>query len=309
MKHIKWKVKKWNGKDAAISFTFDDGDISQATDVLNLLNERGIKGTFFLIGNQIQYLDEWKEALRKGHEIGNHSLSHLTPDKWIDASEISEICGAQVKLSEAFNTDVLSFAYPYTFVTDDMVEILEKTHLSARAGISETTYMKVTDDPMWYKLPSQIAFSYLRFQDYKKWMDETFKNEAWTILQFHALEGTDNGYQPIRKDLFARILDYANQENVWVAPFGKISAYWRAQKEIEKANVKESENEIIIDWEVPAVLPGNTYVLMELEAIFNEKFVVKQGDSIILPNHENSYKILFSEGKLTIQCGGNENGK
>ena len=61
-----------------IAMTFDDGPSPELTPkLLDMLKARGIKATFFVIGqNAAQYPDILKRMVAEGHEIGNHSWSH-----------------------------------------------------------------------------------------------------------------------------------------------------------------------------------------------------------------------------------------
>jgi peptidoglycan-N-acetylglucosamine deacetylase len=63
---------------AGIHLTFDDGPHPTATPaVLNILKERNIHATFFLLGQNVeQYPDIAKQVVSDGHQIGNHSYSH-----------------------------------------------------------------------------------------------------------------------------------------------------------------------------------------------------------------------------------------
>jgi peptidoglycan/xylan/chitin deacetylase (PgdA/CDA1 family) len=70
------EVLPWNGHQAAVSLTFDDGNPSQLDVAIPELNKYGFHGTFFLIANHLDRLDDWKKASAQGHEIGNHSLDH-----------------------------------------------------------------------------------------------------------------------------------------------------------------------------------------------------------------------------------------
>lgn len=70
-----------------IAITFDDGPHPVLTPkLLDMLKARGIKATFFLIGqNAAEYPDIVKRIAAEGHELGNHSWSHpqltkLSPD-------------------------------------------------------------------------------------------------------------------------------------------------------------------------------------------------------------------------------------
>ncbi len=69
----------WRGKmdSNAIALTFDDGPSGDTESILDVLNEYGIKATFFMVGSQVERLPEVaRRVTREGHQIGNHSLSH-----------------------------------------------------------------------------------------------------------------------------------------------------------------------------------------------------------------------------------------
>lgn len=61
-----------------VALTFDDGPSAAYTqEILDVLEDNGIKATFFLVGKEIQ--SNPIEALRimaAGHEVGNHSFTH-----------------------------------------------------------------------------------------------------------------------------------------------------------------------------------------------------------------------------------------
>lgn len=62
-----------------VALTFDDGPRPITTQrLLDGLNERGVKATFFLIG---QYVECWPEVVermaREGHQIGIHTYDHV----------------------------------------------------------------------------------------------------------------------------------------------------------------------------------------------------------------------------------------
>ena len=61
-----------------VALTFDDGPTPEGVDaVLRELEPRGIKATFFLIGNRMERFPGQAERLvSAGHELGNHTYSH-----------------------------------------------------------------------------------------------------------------------------------------------------------------------------------------------------------------------------------------
>ncbi|MCA1814843.1 MAG: polysaccharide deacetylase family protein [Acidobacteria bacterium] len=70
----------WRGVGAtsAVALTFDDGPSQEDTGaILDLLAERGLKATFFMIGGAVEGLPRVaRRVAAQGHEIGNHSYSH-----------------------------------------------------------------------------------------------------------------------------------------------------------------------------------------------------------------------------------------
>ena len=61
-----------------IALTFDDGPHPYYTnEILGILDEYGIKATFFFVGQNVEYYPEVAEkVLEGGHEIGNHTYTH-----------------------------------------------------------------------------------------------------------------------------------------------------------------------------------------------------------------------------------------
>jgi peptidoglycan/xylan/chitin deacetylase (PgdA/CDA1 family) len=61
-----------------IALTFDDGPHPRYTpEILDILDEYGVKATFFVVGENVSYYsDIVKEEIARGHEIGNHTYEH-----------------------------------------------------------------------------------------------------------------------------------------------------------------------------------------------------------------------------------------
>jgi len=75
---VKHSYTSCNVSGTYIAMTFDDGPSAQLTPkLLDILKERGIKATFFLVGkNVVEYPDIVRRMAEEGHEVGNHSWSH-----------------------------------------------------------------------------------------------------------------------------------------------------------------------------------------------------------------------------------------
>lgn len=69
----------WRGRadTDAVALTFDDGPSADTERVLDLLDEYGVRATFFMVGRQVERFPRTaRRVAESGHEIGNHSYSH-----------------------------------------------------------------------------------------------------------------------------------------------------------------------------------------------------------------------------------------
>ena len=72
MKHI------YSSDTKRAFLTFDDGPSSNTNQILDILNERGIKATFFVLGSNVEKNPEMvKRMYDEGHFIANHGYSHV----------------------------------------------------------------------------------------------------------------------------------------------------------------------------------------------------------------------------------------
>ena len=109
-----------------VALTFDDGPYSPYTEqILDVLKEKDIKATFFVLGyNAERNIETIKRIVNEGHQLGNHSYSHLNfkkSSKEKISEEISttneilfKITGQKVKIMRpplgAKNFDVVNAA-------------------------------------------------------------------------------------------------------------------------------------------------------------------------------------------------------
>lgn len=78
-------------EEKMIALTFDDGPRQGTTDrLLDGLGERGAKATFFLIGEELAGREDLvRRMAAEGHQIGNHTWSHVRLGKSADlAAEV-----------------------------------------------------------------------------------------------------------------------------------------------------------------------------------------------------------------------------
>ena len=83
----------WAGssQDKEIALTFDDGPEEEWTPkILDILKQKNVKATFFVVGKQVQ---KYPEMLRRinadGHVIGDHTFDHVDLTK-LDAQQVDQ---------------------------------------------------------------------------------------------------------------------------------------------------------------------------------------------------------------------------
>lgn len=74
-KGVLWRKSPF---EKTVYLTFDDGPIPEVTPwVLDVLDNYGIKATFFCVGeNVMRHPGVYKDVLGRGHRTGNHTFNH-----------------------------------------------------------------------------------------------------------------------------------------------------------------------------------------------------------------------------------------
>jgi peptidoglycan-N-acetylglucosamine deacetylase len=110
-----------------IAMTFDDGPSAENTPrLLEMLKQRNIKATFFLIGqNAAANPDIVRRILADGNEIGNHSWTHPQLSKLSDDRVMAEIEKTQDAIKGASGFTPTLLRPPYGAITARQREWIE----------------------------------------------------------------------------------------------------------------------------------------------------------------------------------------
>lgn len=102
-----------------IALTFDDGPSPDTTTLLlDGLKERGAHATFFLIGEQIDGMEEVVKRMRdEGHQIGNHTYSHARLDRG-STTALGELNKADERLCAVLGEGNYWVRPPWGFVSN-----------------------------------------------------------------------------------------------------------------------------------------------------------------------------------------------
>lgn len=117
-----WNYQREDNEKVAY-LTFDDGPSEYVTDeILDVLKQKDVKATFFVLGSMVDKNDYAKRALKRivkeGHAIGNHGYCHrydvlypgdvVNVDSFMADMKKSEDAMKEV-LGESFSTNVIRF--------------------------------------------------------------------------------------------------------------------------------------------------------------------------------------------------------
>jgi len=236
----------------AVSLTFDDGHPSQLEKAVPMLEDAGLKGTFYLNprGEGDAWRDRlwaWKPVARMGHEIGNHTLSHPCPNSYapdptfcggledLSLQDIErDILQAEERLRAVFpEQDMRSFCYPcyMSYVgagprRQSYVPVVAR-HFPAARGLGERP-----------NNPLNCDLHYLHGWDAARrsgaeligLVERSVTQGRWAVLTFHGLEAT---HLPIALSDFRELVDHLNchRERIWTAPVITVAQRviaWRA---------------------------------------------------------------------------------
>ena len=109
-----------------IALSFDDGPHPRLTPlILSILEEYGIKATFFMVGENVGYYPAAARAVAEaGHEIGNHTFSHRKFDKLGEEELRCEIFSCEEAIGRVSDVPVRFIRPPEGQMSDSMRKVI-----------------------------------------------------------------------------------------------------------------------------------------------------------------------------------------
>lgn len=110
-----------------IALTFDDGPHAETTEaLLDGLQERGAHATFFLIGEQIENMEDLVTRMHnEGHQVGNHTYSHVRLDQNSQRG-LQEISMADSLLQQVLGPGDYWIRPPWGFVSNTLKQSVDQ---------------------------------------------------------------------------------------------------------------------------------------------------------------------------------------
>ena len=229
------------GIKGAVSLTFDDARLSQVDRLIPILDRNGVRATFYVTPASVEKrLDGWKKAVRSGHEIGNHTMTHPCTGNYpafrFNALEelslegmAKEIDDATVAIFRLLGVKARDFAYPcgQTFVgrgreVKSYVPLVAERFLSGRKWLNEDA-----NDPSFCDPAQLLALESdgKPLAALRALVDKAVAEGRWLILVGH--EVGDGGYQTTLALSVEGLCRYAKDpaNGIWIDTVGAIADY------------------------------------------------------------------------------------
>ncbi len=102
------------GTDKLCALTFDDGPSKYTAQYLDILKEKGVKATFFQLGENIkQFPEVEKRIVNEGHQVANHSYDHKNLAELSAKDVADEIKSTMELIKEYSGVSTTMFRPPY----------------------------------------------------------------------------------------------------------------------------------------------------------------------------------------------------
>ena len=239
---------RWpEGKSAAISLTFDDARPSQIENGIPILDQYGVKATFYALPSGLSdRLADWKKAAANGHEIGNHSSSHPCSENFPWSRKYAledytlerirrEVTGASNSIQELVGAVPQTFAYPCgeTYVgrgrnLKSYIPLVAELFRAARGWPNESP-----NDPMLCDLAQLMGMpsDNLDFESLKPTIEQTKNEGLWLVLAGHDI-GSAVERQTTRTATLEALCKYATDpaNGLWIDTVDAIAGYIEKQR-------------------------------------------------------------------------------
>jgi len=244
------------GKQVALSLSFDDGRSSQLDVGIPILNKYRVKATFYINPSNIsERVDDWKMALAEGHELANHTLTHPCSGNFVwsrdnaledrSLEEIrQEIEGANQAIKRLFGIVPRTFAYPcgQKFVgrglaAKSYIPLVAESFLAGRGWLGESA-----NDPAFCDLAQILGVELdgLGFRDVEMKIEEAKQDGHWLVFCGHDIGG------PARQTTVDTTLEalcrYSRdpRNGVWIDTVERVAEYIRNTRKQEQYRAAKS---------------------------------------------------------------------
>ena len=218
-------IAKWlNNATSAFTFTWDDNNFSHPQ-IAEILETYDFRGSFFVnpgFANWNDIKELYGTMASNGHEIGNHTWSHLNLTSLTMESLLFQINEPIDEITDATGVYPVSFVQPFNASNPTVDSVIFINHLFARIRSHYPMDNRMRRSPI----------SHHTITDFGNWINESVENNKWLIIGAHGIDGA--GWEPITSELLHQTCQLLeeNQPEIWVGTLKEIAAYEYLKEEI-----------------------------------------------------------------------------
>jgi len=281
------EVIDWAGATFAVSYTFDDSNSSQISAYADL-QALGVPMTFYLQTGKSESEDPvWQQALDDGHELGNHTESHLME------ADGTDIDAATMFIEETFGLAPLTMAAPYG---DDSYIPLAQERFFINRGVPGGSMAPLASTNV-FNLPCYVPPTGATTEAMNAPIDTALSQGRWQIVLVHGFTGgSDAAYQPVGLADFVAHVEHAKSlEGGWIDTVVLVGSYFIGQKLVAEATPTTEGDSTTWSWTLPPHFPVDRCVRVKVDG-----GTLSQGDQQLTWNEHGYYEVDLDAGSLTL---------
>lgn len=229
-----------DGRQAAVSYTFDDGLLEHYTKVFPYLKEKGLKATFCIVGSKVgknmkgtpcMTWKQLKTMAENGQEISNHGWGHKAVIHLTGEALRSEVQHNDTVIYQHIGVFPRTYFYPGNRKTEEALAFCAKNRVGTR---TQQVSIGSKRNTIWLK----------------RWIDSLLEQGKWGVGMTH---GITIGYDAFPDEqVLWKHLDYVSglQDKLWIATFHDVAAY-TTERDSTRLVVKDNKKYISVTLKSP----------------------------------------------------------
>ena len=280
-------VINWAGFKGAVSYTFDDSNSSQIQHYPEL-QALGVPCTFYLWTARPDSSNPvWGTALKDGHEIGNHSMTHVSNGTGEDLD------AAQMFLMTKWGVSPTTMAAPNGA---PVYTTLAKGRFFINRGTKNSIVLP-NDNTDPFTLPCFYSDEGAAASVFDQQVDSARAAGGWRIFLIHGFTGgTDHAFKPVPFESFAGDVKHTKAlGDMWMDRVDMVGAYWVGQKVFSKATMTMEGTDKTWKWTLPDHFPSGRFLRVTVAG-----GKLKQGGTELAWDPHGYYEIALDAGSVTL---------
>jgi len=303
------KVIDWAGFKGAVTYTFDDSQPSQIEHYAQL-QAVGIHVTFYIASGwastSSRYDATWSQAVRDGHEIGNHTVHHCRADLTGCSvgsplgSALAEIDTNATYISQHAGQGVVStMASPFGD-GNWASSARQRVFLSRDVNRAMVAPNDATDPfhlPCFMAGDASVGGVGTQQSAFNGFIDTARAGDRWLIFLFHTITPTaNNWFAPVDVGAVTGSMQHSRSlTDVWTDTLVNVGAYWRAQKLFSTLAPTKAGSVTTWTWTLPDHFPPGKFLRVKVDG-----GTLKQGNTTLVWDSHGYYEVALDARTLTL---------